>query len=67
MGEEAVALEHGRSIPLVWGKHGHFLIADVDLSLSGKLESCNHPQGGGFAATGGTKQGHQLSRFDDEV
>jgi len=65
--EQAIALEHGGGVTLVRRQHGHFLIADINLTLGGQLKACNHAQGGGLAATRGTKKGYQLAGLDDKV
>ncbi len=64
---ERVRLEHHGDVAIL-GRHVvDLLVADIDRAFGDRLEPCEHPQGGGLSAPGGSHEYEELLVFDLEV
>jgi hypothetical protein len=64
---ERIGLEHHRDVAVLGGKVGDIAVADEDLAVVDLLETCEHAQGGGLAATRRADQDEELPVGDVEV
>src|SRR3712207_6457512 len=64
MGEEGVALEHGVDVAPVRGSARHVLAVEQDMAPTGTLETGDHTQRRGLAASAGAQKREELSRRD---
>ena len=66
-GEQGVALEYHANLPLFYGFSGYVFAVHQNLAAGGDIEAYQSPEGGGFAAPGGTKEGEEFSGADGQV
>ncbi len=65
--EQRIALEHGMHRTLLWRGTGKVFAIEQDLSGVGQIETGNHAQDGGLAATGRAKQREKFAGFDAQA
>ena len=67
MGPYSIGLEYHADIAFFRRSKGalnrgaYALLTNVNFALGSAFKSCNHTQGGGFAAAGGTKDGDEFA------
>ncbi len=61
VGKNGVGLKDHGDVPLVRGHVVHPLVPEEDVSRGGVLETGQHPQKGGLAATGGAQEGDEFA------
>ena len=57
---QRVVLEDHGDAAVLWLDVVHDLLADLERAAGDFFQSCDHAQGGGLAATGGTDEDHEL-------
>ena len=64
MGKKGVALKNLIHIPPIGREFRDIGAVDEDPTFGGSVEAGDHPQGGGFSATGRTEEGQEFARLD---
>jgi hypothetical protein len=61
---KSVVLDHHCDVTILGGYVIYQFVADVKLAVRNLFQTCDHTQGSGFSAAGGTNQNDELFVFD---
>src|SRR5699024_11809779 len=64
---ECMVLEHHGDIAFARGQQSDIVLADADVAGVDGFETCEHAQGGGLPASGGTDEDEELAIGDVET
>src|SRR5699024_2308287 len=64
---ERIVLEHHGDIAFARGQQSDIVLADADVAGVDGFETCEHAQGGGLPASGGTDEDEELAIGDVET